>query len=139
MKNLTLVAILILTISISCSKEQQTNPLEDQLIGRWETTESTYVIDGEAITTTFGPDGNFPAEYSIGIDYSSGFDLQENSVLDLIWYSQNKRRFFTWELEEDILIIDEGRLSFKVLRLERDTAEFELLDGTRRHKMARLD
>ncbi|WP_187696085.1 hypothetical protein, partial [Xanthovirga aplysinae] len=94
--------------------------------------------DGNSQFLTFGENGDFEAEYSIGLDYSSGFDLRENNILDLIWYGKNKEQFFSWYLEGNHIIIDDGTLEFTVLSVNETTLELEFNEGNSTYSMVKL-
>ncbi len=140
------ILIFIITVSllVSCNSDDNTKTstpsLEEQLIGRWEAIEYSWVnSDGIREYSTFGPDGDFEVEYSIGIDYSSGFELMEDNLLDLIWYGENKEQFFSWNIENNNLIIDNGTLTFTVISVSESILNIEFDNGNKTYKMKRLE
>ena len=135
---LFLIAISTLT---SCNNDVEVEPiLNNQLIGRWQAIEYTYYqTNGQPDTLTFGESGDFPVEYSIGIDYSSGFELQKNDTLDLIWSGRNKGQFFHWKLEGKDLIIDQGTLVFTIIGINDSTLNLEFNNQKNTYKMEKLN
>lgn len=136
-----LSGITLIIIFFSCNKDEAVIPnIEEQLIGRWEAIEYSWVNqEGIIEYHTFGPDGDFEMEYSIGIDYSSGFELMEDNKLDLIWGGQNKGRFFSWNVSNQHLIVDEGTLDFTIISITESVLDFEFNDGNNTYKMIRLE
>lgn len=140
-------ALIVITLAIfivGCKKGNisPTNNLEEKLIGRWETYESVYTNpDGQQIIYTFGEDEDdfSTCEYSIGLEYSSGFELQENNVLDLIWCGGNKKQYFHWELTDKQMTIDSGSLVFSVNMINDTIVEFDNNNRSRLHKMIKLN
>lgn len=133
--------ITIMVIILSCGKDEITTPNleEQQLIGRWEAIEYSWVNqEGDREYYTFGPNGDFEAEYSIGIDYSSGFELMTDNRLDLIWYGENKGQFFLWNITDEHLIIDDGTLDFTIININESILNLEFNNGNNTYKMTRL-
>lgn len=140
MKNyLSIITIMI--VFLSCSKDEIVIPnLEEQLIGRWEAIESSWVNqEGSREYYTFGPDGDFEMEYSIGIDYSSGFELMTDNRLDLIWFGENKEQFFFWKISKEHLIIDGGTLDFTIINVTESVLDLEFNNGNNTYKMRKLE
>lgn len=140
MKNY-LSIITIMFVFLSCGKSEITAPnLKEQLIGRWEAVEYSWVNqEGNREYHTFGSDGDFEAEYSIGIDYSSGFELMTDNTLDLIWYAENKGQFFSWNITDEHLIIDNGTLDFIIINVNEKILDLEFNNGNETYKMIRLE
>lgn len=121
-----IILLLPVCVLLACNSPllNQDRRLETNLLGRWEAVEAVFTsASGEETSMTFGEDGDFQAAYSIGLDYSSGFDLLEENVLDLIWYSANKEQYFHWEVEDRKLRIDSGKLVFDILEVEENWIE----------------
>jgi len=140
MKNQILILSILIT-TLSCSNEEN-HPLytKEQVIGRWEAIESTETdIDGNIIHTTYGPNGDIECAYTIGLDYSSGFDLMANDTLDLIWYSINKQTLFPWSFSNNHLIINRGSLNFTITNLEGNIMDISDTSRAITYKMARLE
>ncbi len=134
--------LIIVIILSSCEKKDgiiESN-VEEQLIGRWEAIEYSWIdSNGNQQYLTFGENGDFKSEYSIGIDYSSGFELMEKNRLDLIWESKNKEQFYTWKLIDKQIIIDEGTLDFTIISVNESELNLIFNNGKNTYKMIKLE
>ncbi len=134
-----ITAVVLSTLFLGCGNED-VNPsaeLESKLLGKWEITEKTFINDeGQKITYTYGENGDFKVAYTIGIDYSSGFELKENNILDLIWGGRNKDQFFSWHVSNQELIIDGGTLTFEIIELDDSMLEIEVKHYDEKHGLS---